>query len=153
VTSVPTVNRAKRPPGNRLVLALLRSRFHRLLSGSVLQITVQGRRSGRFFSLPVQYARDGDQLVVLPAHADRKRWWRNLVDGAPVSVLLAGQERTAQARVVEAGSPAFRAAAATYGRRFRRAGKIATASPILVTVTLTPAEDIATPTSPPTPAT
>ena len=146
-------NRARRPVGNRVVLTVLRSRLHRLLSGTVLQITVQGRRSGRFFSLPVQYAREADQLVVLPAHADRKQWWRNLVDGAPVSVLLAGRERTAQARVIRAGTPAFRAAVDTYRRRFPRAGKIATTSPVLVTVTLTPAGDNAMPTSRPTPAT
>ena len=105
----------RRPLGNRIVLAVLESRRHRIVSGAVLRITLRGRRSGRVFSLPVQYARDGDRLVLLPANAGRKRWWRNLAGGAPVSVLLAGRERAGRGHVLRSDSADFRAAAEAYG--------------------------------------
>jgi hypothetical protein len=134
---VSSAGRGRQPMGNRIVLAVLRSRWHRLLSGSLAQLTVRGRRTGQVFCLPVQYARDRDRLVLLPAHAERKRWWRNLDGGAVVRILLAGRDRRVQAQLVRAGTPAFRDAAAVYGRRFPRAARTAASSPVLVTVALT----------------
>src|SRR3712207_6318731 len=54
----------KLPQGNAVVLAVLRSRAHRLLSGSAIELRYTGRRSGRLYVLPVQYAGTGDRLVV-----------------------------------------------------------------------------------------
>ena len=47
----------KRPQGNSLVLAVLRSPAHRLLSGMAVELRYTGRRSGRVFAPPLQYAR------------------------------------------------------------------------------------------------
>jgi hypothetical protein len=138
----------RQPLGNRLVLAMLKSRWHHLLSGSTLQLTLRGRRTGRVLRLPVQYARDGDRLVVLPAHAERKRWWRNLTDPSPVSVLLAGRDHAGRARTLNAGTAAFDGAAAAYARRFPKAARLAATSPVLVTVDLTPAHPQADPAAP-----
>ncbi|HSJ44112.1 MAG TPA: hypothetical protein VK923_05445 [Euzebyales bacterium] len=55
--------RRRLPQGNGIVLAVLRSPFHRLLSGVALELRYTGRRSGREYVLPVQYARRGDQLT------------------------------------------------------------------------------------------
>jgi hypothetical protein len=63
---------------NPLVRALLRSPAHRVMSRGVLLLTYTGRRSGRRYTLPVQYARTDQGLILWPAHHDRKRWWRNL---------------------------------------------------------------------------
>jgi hypothetical protein len=84
--------------GNPAIVALLRSRAHRFVSGRLLLITVTGRRSGRSFEIPVGYRREGDRLtipVVMPA---AKLWWRNLRGGAPVHVLLRGERRPGTAR-------------------------------------------------------
>ena len=54
----------RRPQSNGLVLALLRSPAHRLLSGMAIELRYTGRRSGRQFTLPVQYAREGNRLLV-----------------------------------------------------------------------------------------
>ncbi|HEY6746732.1 MAG TPA: nitroreductase/quinone reductase family protein [Mycobacteriales bacterium] len=140
--------RGRQPTGNRIVMAVLRSRWHRLLSGSLARITVRGRRTGQVFALPVQYARTGDRLVLLPAHAERKRWWRNLDGGAEVRILLAGRDRPGRAQLVRAGTPAFRDAAAEYGRRFPRAARTAASSQVLVTVALTAAAPGAAPSRP-----
>lgn len=128
----------RQPLGNRIVLAMLSSRWHRLLSGSLLQLTLRGQRTGRVLRLPVQYARDGDRLVVLPAHAERKRWWRNLTDPSTVSVLVAGRDHAGRAQVLRAGSPAFDGAAAAYAWRFPKAARLAATCPVLVTVDLIP---------------
>ena len=123
-------------PANRVVLVVLRSPLHRMLSSVLVELRLRGRRTGRVITLPVQYARDGDQLVLLPAHAERKLWWRNLQDGADVSLRLGGTTRAGRADVLEAGTPAFDAALQWYVRRFPRAAAAAAASPVLVTVAL-----------------
>jgi hypothetical protein len=77
------VERAE-PRDQPVVRALLRSPAHRVMSRGVLLLTYTGRRSGRRYTLPVQYARADQSLILWPAHHDRKRWWRNLQPPAPV---------------------------------------------------------------------
>jgi F420H(2)-dependent quinone reductase len=85
---------------NPLVRALLRSPAHRVMSRGVLLLTYTGRRSGRRHTLPVQYARTDQGLILWPAHHDRKRWWRNLQPPAPVQLRLAGRELHGTAQVL-----------------------------------------------------
>jgi hypothetical protein len=73
---------------NPVVTHVLRSQMHALLSRSLLLITVTGRRTGRPTTLPVRYALQGDDLLIVSS-ADRT-WWRNLEGGAPVMVHLHG---------------------------------------------------------------
>jgi hypothetical protein len=61
---------------NPIVPALLRSPLHGLLSRDLMLISMIGRRTGRRQTLPVQYARRGDEVYVL-SWPDR-RWWRSL---------------------------------------------------------------------------
>jgi len=84
--------------GNRAVALLLRSPLHALLSRQLLLITVTGRRSGRRHTLPVGYHCSGQQLTIPVMWPQRKLWWRNLRDGAPVEVRLRGADRTGHAR-------------------------------------------------------
>jgi hypothetical protein len=106
------------PLGNRVVLDLLAARrlgLHERFVG----LAVAGRRTGRVVRFPVQYARDGDDLLVVPGHAERKTWWRNLRDpGTPLEVLYDGRWVAAQAEVVQAGDPGYEAAVATYQLRW-----------------------------------
>ena len=88
------VNRAINP----VVRLLLRSPAHGLLSGHLALLTVTGRRSGRTFTFPVGYRQDGDRVTIGVDWPERKRWWRNLVDGAPVELRLRGVRRTGMAR-------------------------------------------------------
>jgi deazaflavin-dependent oxidoreductase (nitroreductase family) len=93
--------RVRRPQGNRIVLAVLRSPAHRLLSGMALELRYTGRRSGRGYVLPVQYARAGSRLVVAPQAPESKTWWRNFRTAQPVTVRIAGELLDGTARVVE----------------------------------------------------
>jgi hypothetical protein len=83
---------------NPLVRGLLRSPAHGMLSGRLALLTVTGRRSGRTFTFPVGYRRDGDRVTIGVASPERKRWWRNLRDAAPVEIWLAGVRRDGTGR-------------------------------------------------------
>jgi len=86
---------------NPVIRALLRSPFHGLLSGQILLLTYTGRKSGRRYTLPVGFIRDADALLVVSQHSELKHWWRNLRDGAPVTLLLGGQQVSARADLIE----------------------------------------------------
>ena len=77
---------------NPVVRGLLHSPFHRALSGRLALLTVTGRHSGRRFTIPVAYRRADGRVEIVVGWPERKRWWRNLRDGAPVQIRLAGAE-------------------------------------------------------------
>jgi hypothetical protein len=93
--------------GNTFVSGLLRSPLHRLLSGSTDLVRYTGRRSGREIVTPTQYARSGDDVVILVGRPDTKTWWRNFRTEGDLEVLLQGRwvPMTATA-VVGADDPA-----------------------------------------------
>lgn len=73
---------------NALISVLLRSSFHKLLSGSALVLSFQGRKSQKTYTFPVGYYHyTGDRLAVIPLHA----WWVNLKGNVPVTVWLKGK--------------------------------------------------------------
>ena len=82
---------------NPLVGLILRSRLHGLMSAALLIITYRGRKTGRKFSLPVQYAQDGNIIYIVPGMPEQKTWWRNLKGGAPVQLSLRGETLTGNA--------------------------------------------------------
>ena len=86
--------------GNRAVVLLLRSPLHPLVSRRLMLITVTGRRTGREHTLPVAFQESGEHLTVPVLWPQRKLWWRNLRDGAPVRLRLRGANRTGQARAI-----------------------------------------------------
>jgi hypothetical protein len=74
--------------GNIVVAGLLRSPLHRLLSGSTDVIRYVGRRSGRPFEIPTQYARHGDDVIILVGRPEKKSWWRNFTTEHDIEVLV-----------------------------------------------------------------
>lgn len=85
--------------GNPMLKWLLRSPWHAAASNEVLLITVTGRKTGKRYTTPVNYVRDGEVLSVL-SHAHRT-WWRNLRGGAPVTIVLQGKTIKTIATVYE----------------------------------------------------
>ncbi len=71
-----------------IVIWLLRSPLHRFLDKNTMVITVSGRKSGKLYTFPVSYVRDGETLLVI-SQKDRT-WWKNLQGGAGVTVLVQG---------------------------------------------------------------
>lgn len=73
---------------NSVVSRLLRSPVHRVLSGSTALIRYTGRRSGRQHTTPTQYARQGDDVIILAGRPESKTWWRNFRTDGDIEVLL-----------------------------------------------------------------
>jgi len=87
ITRARHAARRNPPLINRAMIRVLRSPFSRLVDRGLMLVTVSGRHSGRRYTLPVQYVQDGRTLWVYAGGAG-KTWWRNLIGGAPVHVLL-----------------------------------------------------------------
>jgi hypothetical protein len=85
---------------NLCVGAILRSPAHRLLSGSTCLVRYEGRRSGRTYVTPAQYATNGPGIIVLVARPDAKTWWRNFRTDRSLDVLVAGAWQPMTGRAV-----------------------------------------------------
>ncbi len=94
-------------PLNPLIRALLRSPLHPLASRALLVLSWSGRTSGRRYSIPVGYQRDGDDIVVMLTKPAQKTWWKNFRMPWPAELLIEGRERTAMGEWVPPGSEAF----------------------------------------------
>jgi hypothetical protein len=86
--------------GNPLVRAVLRSRWHRLLSGSLALLEYRGHETGRHFAIPVVYAADGLDVLVLAARAERKLWWRTFRTTTRATLTVRGERRPVIGSVV-----------------------------------------------------
>ena len=84
---------------NPMMVWLLKSPLHGMISRGVMLVSVTGRKSGKMISTPTNYLRDGTTLWVI-SWRDRK-WWRNLRGGAKVRVLLAGRSVEGRGQVIE----------------------------------------------------
>jgi deazaflavin-dependent oxidoreductase (nitroreductase family) len=77
---------------NPLIIALLRSPLHRVLSKKFMLLTVTGRKTGRTYTVPVGRREAPDGTLVLSAGGN---WRHNLHGGADVRLTLEGRERAA----------------------------------------------------------
>ena len=127
---------------NRWLTWLLRAQVSRLVDRSLVLLSVTGRRSGRVYTFPVQYAPARRCAVDLRRRWCRETWWRNLTSRTPVQVLLrrAVHEGMAQAfrgrrRPQEVGE-GLRDYRARYPREVRRVAS--EADVVMVRVDLRP---------------
>ncbi len=82
---------------NPIMMWLLRSPLHGMLSGNTMIITYTGRKSGKVFSTPVNYVRDGEALWTVSYRG--RTWWRNLSD-SPVTLRIQGKDVTGVAKAI-----------------------------------------------------
>ncbi len=104
-------------PVNPLFMWLLRSPLHWVVSPGLVLLTITGRRTGREYTIPVGYQRDGELVIVLVSDAPAKQWWRNFREERPIRMLLRGQEVEGLALLVHPASEEFRGWA---GQTFQR---------------------------------
>lgn len=131
---------------NPVVVRILSSRIHAVLSGSTAVIRFRGRKTGRSYATPVNYVLCDDDLYVVPGHHEQKRWWRNLLIPSDVEVVIRGRIVRGRAMVLAEGDGArYEEALGGYLDRFPRAGKaILEKKPPVVRVTLsTPMSKVA----------
>ncbi|GGL98384.1 hypothetical protein [Nakamurella endophytica] len=108
---------------NRLVTGLLHvPLLSRAIGSRLVVLDVVGVKSGRRYSVPVAYTRDGDDLLVGTPFA----WGRNLRTGRPITLLLKGKRVTADVTVFtdEAGVTAAYATMARDNGQFAKFNKI-----------------------------
>jgi len=81
--------RSSDPPQwvTNIVKYLLCSPLHFILSNSTMLLVFRGRKTGKVYSTPVSYLREGDEVI---AFTDSP-WQRNLLGGAPVTMYLKGK--------------------------------------------------------------
>lgn len=82
---------------NPIMIWLLRSPLHALVSGRIMLISVKGRKSGRVYLTPVDYGRDGG--AVLAVSSAKYAWWKNLSAGGTADLLVAGRPLSGPAEV------------------------------------------------------
>jgi len=100
---------------NRMMKLILRSPLHGLVSRRTMLVTFTGRRSGKQYTTPVNYVRDGDTITLFSRR--ERRWWKNLRGGAPVSVRVRGQELKGVGEVVAADDKAIATALQDFYQR------------------------------------
>ena len=63
------------------------SGIQKTLDSSVeLQITVIGRKSGREFSTPVWFVREGNTIFLLPVRGSKNQWYRNVLKSKRIKI-------------------------------------------------------------------
>lgn len=96
-----TTTAPRTPPDwlNSLTSVMLRTPgLQRLAGRSTALITFTGRTTGKTYTTPVTYTRDGEG-VIMTAHVSRQ-WWRNLDAHPEVELRLAGEAVTGRAEVL-----------------------------------------------------
>lgn len=111
---------------NPVVCWLLRSPLHSLFGDALLLLTYTGLKSGRTFTLPLQYMQDGSRVYVIPGNAGSKTWWRNLRRSAAVQLVLQGRRLGGRADLLQgpADTPAIAHALELYLKRFPAAARL-----------------------------
>lgn len=77
------------PPAwvSQTVKILLHSPLHVLMSHQTMLLTLQGRKTGKSYTIVVTYVQDENTVFCLT----RANWWKNLRDGAEVLLCLRGK--------------------------------------------------------------
>jgi deazaflavin-dependent oxidoreductase (nitroreductase family) len=88
---------------NPLIVQLLRSPLHGLMSKELLVLEYRGRKTGKPYATPLAYVTvGGHPCCVTRRHTN---WWRNAVDSAdPVTVWLRGERWSAVAERLSSDS-------------------------------------------------
>ena len=79
-----------------MIVWILRSRLHRLLSDGVLVLQFVGRKTGQVYRTPPSYVELGGAPLCF-TRPDETSWWKNLKGDAPIEIWLRGQRHTARA--------------------------------------------------------
>ena len=75
---------------NLIMKPLLASPLHIFASGRILLLSVTGRKSGKVYTTPLEYMREGNEVTVFTQK--ERLWWRNMKGGAEVQLRLKGRQ-------------------------------------------------------------
>ncbi|HUI01460.1 MAG TPA: nitroreductase family deazaflavin-dependent oxidoreductase [Nitrososphaerales archaeon] len=78
------------------------SDFARALeTAPVLEITVVGRKTGKKFSTPVWFVREGGTVYLLPVKGASTNWYRNILKNQTIELEASGKRTTATAQPIK----------------------------------------------------
>ena len=101
---------------NPAMRLLLHSPLHALMSGSLMLITFKGRVSGRTYTTPVRYVREGAKIR---CHTNRDaKWWPNLKYDPKVVLRIRGRDVVCLASVIDDDPATIRKLLASYLTQF-----------------------------------
>jgi hypothetical protein len=92
---------------NPVLLRILRSPFHGLLSSQLLVLQYRGRKSGKVYTIPLSYVTLGGHVHCVTRTT---AWWKSVVDLPAVTIWLRGKPLTVSAERLASASPDARAA-------------------------------------------
>jgi deazaflavin-dependent oxidoreductase (nitroreductase family) len=81
---------------NTVMKLILRSPFHFLVSAKIMLVTFTGRKTGHIYSTPVSYLQEQGKITMF-THG---KWWRNLTNGAPVTLRVRGKNHPVAAELI-----------------------------------------------------
>lgn len=92
---------------NPVMIRVLTSRGHRLLSAGLCVVEYEGRRSGRTYRLPVGYHDIDGTVIVSTSIAPERTWWRNFTEPHPARLCIKGRWRETTGRVLDPASDEY----------------------------------------------
>ena len=84
---------------NFFMKTIVNSPLHPLLGNRFAVITVEGRKTGKQYSTPINVTQDGDAFTAVSLR-DRN-WWRNLRGGRQAQLRVSGRQYTVRGEVLE----------------------------------------------------
>lgn len=110
--SADTSTQQRQPPKfmNKVLAFLMRTPLHSIMSQHIMLITFRGRKSGKLFTTPIGYLRQGESVSCFTDH----KWWRNLVEQPEVTLLIRGKRYQGKAEVIHDDKEAIASALIEY---------------------------------------
>ena len=84
---------------NKIIVPILKSPLHGLLSRGTMLLTFSGRKSGKVYTIPINYVCSGEHFLST-SQRDRT-WWRNVGMGEVVSLVVKGKNVSAASYLVQ----------------------------------------------------
>ena len=82
---------------NPIMKSILKSPFHKMMSGQIMIITFQGAKSGKEYATPVSYSMENETVHCF-THAT---WWKNFTSKPEVKLRIQGQDFEGSAKAIK----------------------------------------------------
>jgi hypothetical protein len=107
---------------NPIIVAILRSPLHGMMSSDLLVLEYRGQKTGRAHSIPLAYVTRAGQSYC--GTRSSSAWWKNFTVSSPVSVWMRGERLDAHAERLASSSPEARLAFVAFLRANRGTAKL-----------------------------
>lgn len=92
---------------NPVILPLLNSPLHYLLSSRLVVLKFKGRKSGKEFTTPVGYTQFKDHIIITLTETRNRQWWRNFREAWPMEIKHKGKWQYGEAIFINIDSDEY----------------------------------------------